>query len=170
MCATLTSQLLEIYVFAFNFKVTSISGMNFVPKGESGKSEKGASEEGDKKPRDWPCQPLRTGQVSPPRILSLHGGIRRGADGRHRLQTAVQVVGREKVSPSQHCRAPGPTYPTPIQRHRCYFPLQFSTVSKQGGFNYMRSEEWKQPRWQVLSSVLGAAWTARRRSTSHATL
>ena len=25
-----------------------------------------------------------------------------------------------------------------IQRHRCYFPLQFSTVSKQRGFNYAK--------------------------------
>ena len=78
--------------------------------------------------------------------------------------------GRKCLRHSIAVANPGPPYPTPIQRHRCYFPLQFSTVSKQGGFNYMRSEEWKQPRWQVLSSVLGAAWTARRRSTSHATL
>ena len=92
-------------------------------------------------------------------------------DNDYKLRRCKLSGGRKCLRHSIAVANPGPPYPTPIQRHRCYFPLQFSTVSKQGGFNYMRSEEWKQPRWQVLSSVLGAAWTARRsRSTSHATL
>ena len=66
----------------------------------------------------------------------------------------------------KHCIAPPanpcPPHRTPVQRHRCYFLLQFSTVSKRG-FNFLQVAMKKRGVEAASVAVAGlggrAAWT-----------
>ena len=66
----------------------------------------------------------------------------------------------------KHCIAPPanpcPPYRTPVQRHRCYFLLQFSTVSKRG-FNFLQVAMKKRGVEAASVAVAGlggrSAWT-----------